>query len=183
MLMKLLPGHWPSSTCGLAVLLLVFALSLSQGVWAAPESTGTMPVTCNVLSAIEGSFPVSLDLGDISPNTSKTSEPQTISVLSNVQWTLNIRADAEDGYLKEWTGMEYTLKGLSSPLEWKLQESAEFQPITVGDTTVLADMPPTGKEGTDVSILFKQQVSYDDEPLQEGSSYRIMVTYTALPTY
>ena len=142
-----------------------------------------MPVTCNVLSAIKGSFPISLDLGQIEPNNSEISEMQFVNVLSNVQWTPNIRADTEDGRLKEWTGTQYASKSLPSPLEWKLQESTGFQPLSQSDKTVVADMPPTGRNGTDIGILFRQQVSYDDTPLQESHSYRIMVTYTALPTY
>ncbi len=183
MSMKLPLATLAKDAMGLGILLIVFTLLLSQSVWAATVSTGTMPVTCNVLSAIEGSFPMSLDLGEIGPKTSQISEPKTVNILSNIRWTLNIRADAEDGHLKEWTGTEYTSKALSSPLEWKLQHSAGFQPITQTDTAVVADMPPTGKEGTDVSILFRQQISYDDAPLQETYSYRIMVTYTTLPTY
>lgn len=185
MSMRVLRGNQRRVLQGLGFLLLILAAGLNRQAVAAPTSTATMPVTCNVMPTIEGSFPAFLDLGDVDPDTSYVvSTPQTVTVRSNTKWALKIRSDAADGCLKEWTGTGYSSRALSSPLEWKTHDGVEFVGITDSDAPVVAEKPPTGQEGEVVNVLFKQQVNYNDAPLLEpGTSYRIEVTFTAVQTY
>jgi len=155
---------------------------------AQTRDQAVVPVTCRVVAALEATFPGAVTLGNLNVGAPPvTSAPQSVTVRSNAPWALNIKADAQDGRLRQWIGTAYLTpnpKMLSSPLEWKRQDGAEFVAISSNEAAVVSNMPPTGSAGTTVSIVFRQSASYDDEALPDpGHTYRIEVTYTATQTY
>ncbi|NLJ60083.1 MAG: hypothetical protein GX338_03940 [Firmicutes bacterium] len=187
--MKLLPRNYLRSSIRLGVVLVMGVLLLSHDISAENGSASTMSITCNVLPTIQASFPVSLHLGDVTPNPDEdmsyvTSELQVVRVWSNTKWALKIQSDAIDGRLKEWTGEQYSSRALSFPLEWQLDKGGVFHRVTGNEAIVAEDRLPTTEQGSTVEIRFRQQISYEDVPLADsGGIYRIEVIFTAIQTY
>ena len=174
---------------GFGVLLIISVLLLGQGISLANSSVSTMPITCNIMPTIEVSFPVALELGNVSPDPDISvsyvvSDAQAVRVWSNTKWALKIQSDAMDGRLKEWTGVEYTSRALSFPLEWQLDEESDFNRMTGNETTIVEDQAPTDHNGRVLRLRFRQQITYNDVPLLDSANiYRIEVMFTALQTY
>ncbi|MGE5588149.1 MAG: hypothetical protein ACM3ZO_08030 [Clostridia bacterium] len=161
---------------------------LSSPADAGASNQATVPVTCRVVPALEASFPGPVSLGNLDVGAPPAlSAPQVVTVRSNAPWALKIRSDAQDGRMKQWTGTGYASpepRTLSAPLEWKRSDGVDFAPVSGNEAVVAAGMPPTGSAGATISMVFRQEVTYDDQALPDPAhAYRIEVTYVAAQTY
>ena len=114
------------------------------------------------------------------------SSPLSILIRSNAPWGLKIKCDLADGKMKEWTGTGYVTtspKFLSRSLEWKLDGTGTYTPLSTTDAVLVASQPPTGESGAMVKVRFRQVISYDDLRPPNGNSYAISVIYTAVQNY
>jgi hypothetical protein len=105
-----------------------------------------------------------------------------ISVKTNKPiWNVNVNAD--QAVLTEYTGSAYGTKTLASSM------SIEATPVEIGTTsagkkTVTTSQQllwgSTTKKGNNIltGLVFTQPVSYNDEPLATGSTYRSVLTFT-----
>ncbi len=77
------------------------------------------------------------------------------------------------GYMAEWTGEAYTTKRLENPLKVKADNE-----VTLSE----GGMIQSGTGAEDVLVTIEQTGSWDDEPLEDGGMYRIVLTFTASRT-
>jgi hypothetical protein len=83
---------------------------------------------------------------------------------------------ATRGYFTEWNGTSYCSRRLLYPLN--VSASRE---VTLPYGGIIHTGTDTNVTGNNFNVTFRQRTSWDDEPLQEGSVYRIMVTFKVNP--
>jgi hypothetical protein len=83
---------------------------------------------------------------------------------------------ATRGYFTEWNGTSYCSRRLLYPLN--VSASRE---VTLPYGGIIHTGTDTNATGNNFNVTFRQRTSWDDEPLQEGSMYRIMVTFKVNP--
>jgi hypothetical protein len=102
----------------------------------------------------------------------------SIHVTARVPWFV-IAEDvdpATGGHFTEWNGTSYCSRKLKYPLN--VSASRE---VTLPDGGIIYSGTDTNTTGKKFNVTFRQRTSWDDEPLQEGSTYRIMVTFKVNP--
>jgi len=159
------------------ILLLGIAYSLA---YSASTSNGTQDISANVATAIEIKVPGALDMGNLdigdyeSPN-------QGILVISNASYGILIRGDRTN--MTEYNAKvgKYVEKPkvLKNALQWKESSSGKYADISTKDATVASGLPKTGSGVATTKVKFKQTIIYEDELLEEGFEYHIIITYTA----
>jgi hypothetical protein len=80
------------------------------------------------------------------------------------------------GHFTEWNGTSYCSRRLLYPLN--VSASRE---VTLPYGGIIHTGTDTNATGNNFNVTFRQRTSWDDEPLQEGSAYRIMVTFKVNP--
>jgi len=83
---------------------------------------------------------------------------------------------ATRGHFTEWNGTSYCSRRLLYPLN--VSASRE---VTLPEGGIIHTGTDTNTTSKDFNVTFRQRTSWDDEPLQEGSGYRIMVTFKVNP--
>ena len=83
---------------------------------------------------------------------------------------------ATRGYFTEWNGTSYCSRKLKYPLN--VSASRE---VTLPKGGIIHNGSDTTATGNNFNVIFRQRTSRDDEPLQEGSVYRMMVTLKVTP--
>ena len=83
---------------------------------------------------------------------------------------------ATRGHFTEWNGTSYCSRKLKYPLN--VSASSD---VTLPDGGIIHTGTDTTASGDIFNVIFRQRTSWDDEPLQEGSVYRIMVTFKVNP--
>lgn len=83
---------------------------------------------------------------------------------------------ATRGHFTEWNGTSYCSRRLLYPLN--VSASRE---VTLPDGGIIYSGTDTNTTGDIFNVTFRQRTSWNDEPLQEGSMYRIMVTFKVNP--
>ena len=83
---------------------------------------------------------------------------------------------ATRGHFTEWNGTSYCSRKLKYPLN--VSASRE---VTLPDGGIIYTETDTNTTGKNFNVTFRQRTSWEDEPLQEGSMYRIMVTFKVNP--
>ena len=83
---------------------------------------------------------------------------------------------ATRGHFTEWNGTSYCSRKLKYPLN--VSASRE---VTLPIGGIIHTGTDTNATGNNFNVTFRQRTSWDDEPLQEGSVYRIMVTFKVNP--
>jgi hypothetical protein len=101
-----------------------------------------------------------------------------IQVRSTKPWLVIVKDidPATKGHFTEWNGTSY----LSRKLEYPLNVSASRE-VTLPEGGIIYNGPATTATGNSFNVIFKQRTSWMDQPLQEGSTYRIVVTIKANP--
>lgn len=155
----------------------------------AGNSTATISVICNIANAIETVFPTQVTFGDLTPATDGYHTTQVrATIRSNASWKITIRCDQAGGRMREWDGSSYVTDGrsLSQPLCWKLADQPEsaYKALSNEEAIVIPEAGATGTAGRIISIDLGQKASYDDLRLvSSGSSYRILISFTATQLY
>ena len=111
---------------------------------------------------------------------SKNKRDIVVTVKANTPWQLRI-ADTNpqtSGHLTEWTGQGYTNKRLSYPL--KVKGSREVTLPNIQNVPAESGASTTAK-GRRISLSLEQEVSFEDEPLEQNRNYRIQLTLTLVP--
>lgn len=147
-------------------------------IGAAAQDEGTTVLEAEVQPAITMSIGSAgtLTLNPASGGTSSTS--QTINVKSNKGYTLFMRANRAN-LVKYKNGTYDESVSLESPLEWRISSESEFGVVSVTNTPITQSSTPTGGDGDNITVEFRQKVGFGDAVLTDGS-YRIEITYTAL---
>lgn len=83
---------------------------------------------------------------------------------------------ATRGHFTEWNGTSYCSRRLLYPLN--VSASRE---VTLPKGGIIHTGTDTNTTRKNFNVTFRQRTSWDDEPLQEGSEYRIMVTFKVNP--
>jgi hypothetical protein len=102
----------------------------------------------------------------------------SIHVTARVPWFV-IAEDvdpATGGHFTEWNGTSYCSRRLLYPLN--VSASRE---VTLPKGGIILNGTDTTASGNMFNVTFRQRTSWDDEPLQEGSMYRTIVTLRGTP--
>ena len=83
---------------------------------------------------------------------------------------------ATRGHFTEWNGTNYCSRRLLYPLN--VSASRE---VTLPEGGIIHTGTDTNTTSKDFNVTFRQRTSWDDEPLQEGSMYRTIVTLRGTP--
>jgi len=96
----------------------------------------------------------------------------TLNVTSNSNWTVTVKdADAATGgKMTDWNGSAYGTTKLSN----FMTVAAQTYEVTLPTEGTIA----SGSGNANVTVTFKQTVSWSDQVLPGGHSYRIIVTFT-----
>jgi len=159
---------------------LILGLTYSLA-YSASTSNGTQDVKANIATAIEITVPGSLDMGNLDIGDYESAD-QGILVKSNSSYGVLIKADRTNMTEYDTSGGTYVASSpetLGSALQWKESSSGTYADISTTDATVASGLSKTGSSGTTTNAKFKQTVGYDDEPLETGYEYHIIITYTA----
>ncbi|VVB69613.1 Uncharacterised protein [uncultured archaeon] len=100
-----------------------------------------------------------------------------VRITANTPWELKI-ADTNpqtSGHLTEWTGQAYTNKRLTYPL--KVRGSRDVTLPNSQNVAVLTGAS-TSSQGRRLGLSLEQDVTPDDESLQQDHIYRIQLTFT-----
>lgn len=161
---------------GLVVILIAaMMVNAMLGKVTAEDTT----ITGNVKGAIKITAPDDisweLDPSITQPNT----QTGTLHVKANKDWQVTAK-DADttntNGYMAEWDGSTYISGGKKLSNAMKVSAASE---VTLPTGGVVQTGTRTGGLGQDVTVTFKQEVTWDDEALTtEGHVYRIVVTFT-----
>ncbi len=163
----------------LASVLLVF-ISMQIGA-AALTGQVRIDVSLSVSPTIKVEAPEDLTTWEINPDVPGTSiKAGKIHVKSNTPWYVSVE-DADPltaGYMTEWTGEDYAGKKLSHPLKVKASNEVD---LTNGNEVPLAVGGPTGSKGEDVPVTIEQVSDVEDEHLDGGHAYRMVIVFTGHP--
>jgi hypothetical protein len=102
----------------------------------------------------------------------------SIHVTARVPWFV-IAEDVDPatrGHFTEWNGTSYCSRRLFYPLN--VSASRE---VTLPKGGIILNGTDTTASGNMFNVTFRQRTSWDDEPLQEGSMYRTIVTLRGTP--
>jgi hypothetical protein len=83
---------------------------------------------------------------------------------------------ATGGHFTEWNGTSYYSRRLLYPLNVSASRD-----VTLPKGGIILNGSNTTASGDIFNVTFRQRTSWDDEPLQEGSVYRITVTLRVTP--
>lgn len=95
-------------------------------------------------------------------------------IQSNKEWQLQVKDGSPftKGHMREWNGTSYGEHMLFNPVGISAEREVLLPyggVIQIGSRTDYLDIP----------IIFKQEVTWMDEPLKNGEMYRIVVTFSA----
>lgn len=102
----------------------------------------------------------------------------TINVKAGEPWSLMVE-DVDrvtKGHFTEWNGTSYR----SRRLEYPLNVSASRE-VTLPKGAIIQTGTETNALGNNINVTFRQRTSWDDEPLQGYSVYRIIATFRVSP--
>jgi hypothetical protein len=102
----------------------------------------------------------------------------TINVKSGGPWIAMVEDvdPATRGHLTEWNGTSYR----SRRLEYPLNVSASRE-VTLPKGAIIQTGTETKALGNNFNVTFRQRTSWNDEPLQGDSVYRIIATFRVSP--
>ena len=102
----------------------------------------------------------------------------SIYVIARVPWFVTAEDvdPATRGHFTEWNGTSYCSRRLLYPLN--VSASRE---VTLPEGGIIHTGTDTNTTSKDFNVTFRQRSSWDDEPLQEGSVYRMNVTLRGTP--
>jgi len=102
----------------------------------------------------------------------------SIRVTARVPWFVTAEDvdPATRGHFTEWNGTSYCSRKLKYPLN--VSASRE---VTLPEGGIIHTGTDTNTTSKDFNVTFRQRTSWDDEPLQEGSMYRTIVTLRGTP--
>jgi len=102
----------------------------------------------------------------------------SIHVTARVPWFVTAEDvdPATRGHFTEWNGTSYCSRRLLYPLN--VSASRE---VTLPKGGIILNGTDTTASGNVFNVTFRQRTSWDDEPLQEGSMYRMIVTLRGTP--
>ncbi len=141
---------------------------------AASSDNDTTEISGNVIGAIEITAPADISGWELDPSiTQPNTQTGTLHVKANKGW--QVTASDEDmntnGHMTEWDGSNYGERKLSNPMK----VSAEVE-VTLPTGGVIQKGEETGSGGMDITVTFKQTVTWDDDAYVK--TYRIVVTFT-----
>ena len=144
----------------------VFGENLSTTVKELNLNVVTISVKHNNLSNIEDPRIPFLEIND------------SIYVIARVPWFVTAEDvdPATRGHFTEWNGTSYCSRKLKYPLN--VSASRE---VTLPKGGIILNGTDTTASGNMFNVTFRQRTSWDDEPLQEGSMYRTIVTLRGTP--
>ena len=172
----------------LIFLLILLIVLLSQSLFSAEANSSVMSVTCRVLPTIEVAFPNLVEFGGVRPyadinESYEISQPQTITIRSNITWMLQMKSDSPHGCMTRWVNNEYTDESLCFPLEWQIVGESIYKEVTGNNVIIVENENATQPSGKSIDIRFRQLITYNDPPLLGSDSYRIQLTFTASHAY
>ena len=143
-----------------------FGENLSTTVKELNLNVMTISVKHNNLSNIEDPRTPLLEINDL------------LQIRSTGPWFVTVEDvdPATRGHFTEWNGTSYCSRKLKYPLN--VSASRE---VTLPEGGIIHTGTDTNTTSKDFNVTFRQRTSWDDEPLQEGSVYRIMVTFKVNP--
>ncbi len=137
--------------------------------------TGTLTggFTVNAAPSIEISAPTDITDWALSPQGDQPNEQEgTLGVTCSGGWEVTAK-DAEaatGGKMTDWDGADYSDIQLSN----YLTVATDGYEVELPDEDTIA----TGSGNDSVYVYFRQDVSWSDQVLPEGHSYRIIITFT-----
>lgn len=138
-------------------------LLLTVAVHGLGETAGVITFQIKVLPGLSISTPELLVFEPVAPGQT-TSQELNLTVWSNVNWRLMVTGEQDtsglegDILFQDWLG--------------------SWIPLVYLDTIVIDLQQPTGPEGTQVTIPFRFEGSYQDLP----GTYSLDVKFTVVPT-
>lgn len=102
----------------------------------------------------------------------------SIHVRARGPWSLIVEDvdPATRGHFTEWNGTSYYSRRLKYPLN-----ASASREVTLPNGGIILNGSNTTASGNIFNVTFRQRTSWDDEPLQEGSVYRMIVTLRVTP--
>jgi hypothetical protein len=161
-------GTWYATTTGSRTDTTTQATGVSSlSAFAVGESSPT----------IEISAPGNITGWSLSPQETQPQEKTgTLNVTSNSDWEVTVKdTDTDtDGKMTDWDGADYGSTKLSN----FMNVATDSYEVELPDGGTIA----TGSGNEDVTVYFRQTVSWSDPVLTVGHSYRIIVTFTGTIT-
>jgi len=162
----------------LGFVVILIALAMAQIV-AWDVFAETTIISGNVRGSIQITAPSGISSWELDslaaqPNT----QTGTLNVKANQNWQVKVKdADATNtnGLMAEWDGAAYVSSGNKLLNAMKVAAASEITLPTEGN---IQTGTKTTASGQDVTVTFKQTVSWDDQILTGGHTYRIVVTFT-----
>jgi hypothetical protein len=161
-------------------------LAAASPASAATTASGNSSVTADVVDTLEATFPAAYAWGGLNAGAAgNQSAEQTVNVMSNQTWGVEISSDLADGRMMEWDGLAYDATSpltFTNPLEWRFSsldgvaQGTSYAALSSTGALVTGSQPITPDGGTDVGTRYQQVVSYGD--VSAGSNdYRLLVNY------
>jgi hypothetical protein len=102
----------------------------------------------------------------------------SLLIRANIPWMVGVR-DYDPitmGHMTEWNGKVYGTRKLSNPLS----VSAESEVVLPDGGLIQSGERTSGQQ---ISFYFTQEVAWEDEPILEDATYRIVATFYAVPRF
>jgi hypothetical protein len=125
---------------------------------------------------------VVIDEGDkwvLNPSIVGTESKQGMLLIrANVPWVLGVK-DYDPltvGHMTEWNGLEYGTLRLKEPVHVKAESE-----VVLPEGGLIQHGEKTG--GQDIPFHFTQKISWEDKPISENRTYRIVATFYTIARF
>jgi hypothetical protein len=142
-------------------------------------SSSSAQVSQATVAAIEITAPTNITGWPLSPQGDQPQEktgPLNVTCSGNWQVTVKDADNTTNGTMTEWNGTAYGTIQLANFMKVATTYGGTYN-VTLPTGGIIA----TGTGNANVTVTFKQTVSWSDQVLPGGHSYRIIVTFTGTP--